>query len=88
MFYYVFLFGIFIVWQNFSDALLPRPTPDPRSCRSERLSRIPEFSVDLLSGSVRTTITLRVSRYNGHLPADGLRNNRIRLYRLSNAYHI
>lgn len=59
----------------------------PHSRRGERLSRVPEFSIDLLSGSVRTTIIRRVSRYNGHLPADGLRNNRIRLNRLANAYY-
>lgn len=49
MFYYVFLFGVFIVWQNFTDAMLPlRPRPSHRN--GERLSRVPEFSVDLLSG--------------------------------------
>jgi len=49
MFYYVFLFGVFIVWQNFTDAMLPlRPHPSYRN--GGRLSRAPEFSVDLLSG--------------------------------------
>lgn len=85
MFYYVFLFGVFIVWQNFTDAAMFHPS-DPALQATDTAADdclgYPNSLSIYYPVLVRNHYYYTPSRFNIQLDItviypDGLRNNRI-----------